>query len=684
MTLQALTMAQRALVLALCAAMLHGLPRARAQGRAPQGGVQQTKTRNLKGPASQPWKCKPVKIRGNWHGHHLHDKTFVNWECENTEVVQQVYEMTVHTRPSSEVYDNINNVFGRAKSMSTTGTVTFLGKFDKLDQCELACFKYSSGGAKCTGYTWHRLDFGDPRWARQCFAVLDGSWSPVRQNGAVSGKVIRDSNKMQDASGRGCLGSCSGHGVCQNTTGVCICDVGFVGIDCGVELGCDSPAVEGRCYSVFQRKTSWQKAFDRCAKSGGALAVVSSQLQQTVLSSVLGNCQRTWIGLSDHEEEGHWVWADGYTRSSFRNWDAGEPNNKGNEDYVVIKSASKQYRWSDAQGRTGNADCYACSYREGATSAHSHHPAACARDCSGHGSCGAATGTCTCVEGYFGPDCGKKSPCEGKVLGDKCYAVYAEKGDRRAGELKCRARGGQLSGVESQEIELALLQLAEDEGCRHQEMWIGLNDQEREGFWEWADRDSSDADYFNWQPWEPNNGAEVPGGTTQREEDGVILDKYGWVDAEVTRANVSCFSCEFDGAGLQEPVSALGRMGEAVVEVPVLFNFFAADQDPVLRRVACVPGSGSCVDQEGYGGMEPVVCGRALETGERDGGEENDEELWEEVPEGEEGWEEDEEGDDDGDDVSGDTMPPAATIEVPAGKVHRTCRYDAGGGVGVW
>ena len=35
LTLQALTMAQRALVLALCAAMLHGLPRARAQGRAP-------------------------------------------------------------------------------------------------------------------------------------------------------------------------------------------------------------------------------------------------------------------------------------------------------------------------------------------------------------------------------------------------------------------------------------------------------------------------------------------------------------------------------------------------------------------------------------------------------------------------------------------------------------------------
>jgi hypothetical protein len=173
--------------------------------------------------------------------------------------------MVVHTRPSSEVFDNINNVFGLAKSMSTTGTVTYLGKFNKLDECEHACFKYSSGGAKCTGYTWHRLDFGDHRWARQCFAVLDGRWSPVRQQGAVSGRVVRESNGMQDASGRGCLSACSGHGVCQNTTGVCICDIGFSGFDCSLELGCDSPAVEGRCYTVFERKTSWHKAFDRCA-----------------------------------------------------------------------------------------------------------------------------------------------------------------------------------------------------------------------------------------------------------------------------------------------------------------------------------------------------------------------------------------------------------------------------------
>ena len=652
--------ARRLLLLSLLLALLEGPHLSCAQERM----ASQAKTRNLKGPANQPWKCKPVKIRGAWHGHYLHDKTFINWECENTEVVQKVYEMTVITRPSSEVYDNINNVFGLAKSMSTTGTVAFLGKFNKLDECELACFRFSSGGAKCTGYTWHRVDFADHRWARQCFAVLDGRWSPVQQFGAVSGKVVRDSNAMQDASGRGCIGSCSGHGVCQNTTGVCICDIGFQGFDCGLELACDSPAVEGRCYTVFERKSSWQKAAERCARGGGALATISSHAQQTVLASVLAGCASAWIGLSDHEEEGAWEWADG-TRSAFRNWAVGEPNNKGNEDFVLMRSSDG--KWADSNGKSGSAACYACSYRDGATSANQHQPLACARDCSGHGSCGAVTGTCSCVEGYFGVDCSKRSPCEGKVIGDKCYVVYGETGNRDVAEAKCRNRGGHLSGVVSQEHEAMLLQLAEAKGCRGQEMWISLNDQEREGVWEWADRDMGENDYVNWQPWEPNNGAVVLGGSTRRQEDGVVMDKYGWADAEVTRGNVSCFACEFVGGGVQESASTLSRLGEALPDLPVLFNFFAPDAEPVLRRVSCAPGSGVCIDEEGYGGMEPIICGEAPVPGGEDAKDVVEEEEagdggeWEEVPEGEEGEEEEEE-------VGGEeAMPAAATLLVPTG-----------------
>ena len=175
-------------------------------------------------------------------------------------------------------------------------------------------------------------------------------------------------------------------------------------------------------------------------------------------------------------------------------------------------------------------------------------------------------------------------------MGDKCYVVYKETGDRNMAQSKCRNRGGHLISVLSMEHELIMLQLAEDKRCRSREMWISLNDQEREGVWEWADREMGDNDYVNWQAWEPNNGASHIGATSRVQEDGVILDKYGWADVSVMRGNVSCFACEFVGAGLQESSSTLTRLGEALLDAPVLFNLFAPDEDPVLRRVSCVPG----------------------------------------------------------------------------------------------
>ena len=566
---------------------------------------QQVKTRNLKGPASQPWKCRPVKIQGNWHGHYLHDTTFLKWECEMTSSVQQVYQATVNYRPSSEMFIDVNNVFGVAKSRTSTGTVIFLGMFDKVDDCELACFRYSSGGAKCNAYSWHRPAFGSHEWRRQCFAVVDDHWAPHQQKGVVSGRVVRHSTAMQDADGKGCVDRCSGHGVCQNTTGTCICDTGFSGFDCSVEVACDSATVGGSCYTVFEKKTSWKKAQEKCALGGGTLAILQSKEQQNALLGVFGGCKSAWIGLNDMKEEGSYVWQDG-PRATWFNWAKNEPNNKGNEDVVLLRKDTKQ--WYDSAGKAGMADCYACSYKEGQSSAHGEDASSCARDCSGHGVCGAVTGMCTCEEGYFGADCSKKTPCEGFTLDQMCFVVYPEAGSRPEAEEKCRSRGGQLSGVYSHQHEQKLLQLGRAKGCRMQEMWIGLNDQEREGSWEWSSREMSDVDYVNWLPWEPNNGAAEIGGLSQEEEDGVVMDKFGWTDVNIARSNISCFACEFAGTGLHEASSALSRHGEKALDSPVLFNFFAPDLDPVLRRVSCPPGVGECVDDEDVGDAEPFVC----------------------------------------------------------------------------
>jgi hypothetical protein len=39
------------------------------------------------------------------------------------------------------------------------------------------------------------------------------------------------------------------------------------------------------------------------------------------------------------------------------------------------------------------------------------------------------------------------------------------------------------------------------------EIWISLNDQEKEGTWEWSRRELNPDDYVNWLPSEPDNGA---------------------------------------------------------------------------------------------------------------------------------------------------------------------------------
>lgn len=202
--------------------------------------TEQTRTRQLTGPASQPWKCKPFKIGTRGTGYwYLHDTTFTAWKCENVEAVQTVFEATIETRPSSEIIWDVNNVYGLAKSRTNTGSIKYLGTFmtdSGLTDCEAACFKYTSGGAKCQSFVWHKHHKGKLDWRGQCFAVVGNRWSPVQDGAAVSGRVLREDTHMQDVSGSGCIGRCSGHGICQNSTGTCICDTGFMGFDCSIEV----------------------------------------------------------------------------------------------------------------------------------------------------------------------------------------------------------------------------------------------------------------------------------------------------------------------------------------------------------------------------------------------------------------------------------------------------------------
>ena len=65
------------------------------------------------------------------------------------------------------------------------------------------------------------------------------------------------------------------------------------------------------------------------------------------VSTALGAFTPYWIGLSDVVSEGTFVWSNGQP-VTYTNWNAGQPDNSGNEDFVQVWTASGT--WNDLPG----------------------------------------------------------------------------------------------------------------------------------------------------------------------------------------------------------------------------------------------------------------------------------------------------------------------------------------------
>ncbi|MFN4123463.1 MAG: LamG-like jellyroll fold domain-containing protein [Flavobacteriales bacterium] len=86
---------------------------------------------------------------------------------------------------------------------------------------------------------------------------------------------------------------------------------------------------------------TWSDAQAQAVANGGHLAVVpDAQTNGFLTQNMLAD---TWIGLTDEVTEGTFVWVDN-SPLSYTNWNTGEPNNVGNEDYVVMQGGGV---WND-------------------------------------------------------------------------------------------------------------------------------------------------------------------------------------------------------------------------------------------------------------------------------------------------------------------------------------------------
>lgn len=96
-------------------------------------------------------------------------------------------------------------------------------------------------------------------------------------------------------------------------------------------------------YSLISQ--TWTAAQTTCQNNGGNLATVPDAATNTFLNThATAGC---FIGYTDQVTEGTFLWADG-SPTTYTNWNAGEPNNSGNEDYTTLQVPSAT--WNDING----------------------------------------------------------------------------------------------------------------------------------------------------------------------------------------------------------------------------------------------------------------------------------------------------------------------------------------------
>jgi len=96
----------------------------------------------------------------------------------------------------------------------------------------------------------------------------------------------------------------------------------------------------GSCYIYFATRRDWPQARAACEAIGAHLVVSTSQGENDDFSPLAGLLD-VWVGGTDSNAEGVWLWLTGELMS-YTNWRTGEPNNSdpnnpNGEDCMIIE-----------------------------------------------------------------------------------------------------------------------------------------------------------------------------------------------------------------------------------------------------------------------------------------------------------------------------------------------------------
>lgn len=123
----------------------------------------------------------------------------------------------------------------------------------------------------------------------------------------------------------------------------------------------DAVYFNGHYYKTYETGTTWTDAKAYCESLGGHLATITSQEENTFISTITPN-NYYFIGATDKEEEGKWQWVTGESWQ-YSNWDSGEPNNGltgTSQNYSAILGQSEPDGgcWDDSWDYPGDAHSF--------------------------------------------------------------------------------------------------------------------------------------------------------------------------------------------------------------------------------------------------------------------------------------------------------------------------------------
>jgi hypothetical protein len=121
----------------------------------------------------------------------------------------------------------------------------------------------------------------------------------------------------------------------------------------------------GGAYSLCTDGKHWRRAQDACAVNGARLVILETAEENQAVADMVSPWHdgSFWIGLSDRETEGEFIWHNG-APLEYSGWANNEPNDHGAGEDCAESSWGGTGVWNDARCNQGRV--YVCEYAEAA------------------------------------------------------------------------------------------------------------------------------------------------------------------------------------------------------------------------------------------------------------------------------------------------------------------------------